>query len=89
MTQKTNPLDSPEAAALLKDPKKLKALLGAPETKAFLSLLQGKNGAELKAAAQKAKGGDAAALSQMLREFSQGGEGAEALRRLQSKLEQE
>ena len=62
----SNPLQSPEAAALLKNPSALKTLLGSPEAKQLLTMLNAQNNAGLKTAAQQAKAGDTTALMAMV-----------------------
>ena len=79
-----NPLQSPEAAALLKNPSALKTLLGSPEAKQLLTLLNAHTG--LKAAAQQAKAGDTAALMAMVNDVMNRPEGAKLMAQLQSKL---
>ena len=74
-----NPLQSPEAAALLKNPSALKTLLGSPEAKQLLTLLNAQHNTGLKAAAQQAKAGDTAALMNRP-------EGAKLMAQLQAKL---
>lgn len=86
MTQKTNPMQTGDAAALLKDPKRLKELLSAPETRRFMELLKRQNGSRLQSAAEAAKKGDSSALSDMLRQMSGSEEGAQAMAGLEKRL---
>ena len=75
-----NPLQSPEAAALLK------TLLGSPEAKQLLTLLNAQHNTGLKAAAQQAKAGDTAALMAMVNDVMNRPEGAQLMAQLQAKL---
>ncbi len=79
-----SPLDSPEAAALLRDPTALRGLLQSPETKQLLSLLQ-KQG-DLNTAAKEAKGGDISRLKAMLNQVSQSAQGGQVLSDLEQRL---
>lgn len=85
MTQKSNSASGGER--LLRDPKRLRELLAAPETKRLMALLKSQNGSQLRTAAQSAKNGDSSALSEMLRKLSDSREGAEAMQGLESRLE--
>lgn len=87
MTKASNPMESKEAAALLKDPQRLRELLTSPETRRLMALLKGQNGAQLRSAAEAAKAGNSSALSEMLQKMSQSREGAQALEGLSAKLE--
>ena len=87
MTQKMDPVQTPEAAALLKNPARLKALLQSPETKRLMELLSSRNGAGLKQAAEQARKGDSAALTEMLRQVTDSSEGATLVNQIQSNLE--
>ncbi|GEM_PF-3266588 len=87
MTQKTDPVHSPEAAELLKDPARLKALMQSPETRQLMQLLSSRNGSGLRQAAEQAKKGNSSALSEMLRQVTDSREGADLIGRLQSKME--
>lgn len=62
----SNPLNSPEAAALLKDKGALKKLLLSPEAKKHLSMLSSQDTSQLKSAAEQAKNGDTATLMSMV-----------------------
>ena len=85
MTQKTDPARS--ADALFRDPKQLRELLSAPETKRLMALLKSQNGPQLRAAAEAARQGDSSALSGMLHNLTGSAEGAAAVERLESRLE--
>lgn len=76
MAKNQNPLQSQEAAALLRDPARLKALLSSPETKLLMGLLRRQRG-DLNHAAQQAKQGDMSALNQMVSQLMNTKEGAE------------
>jgi hypothetical protein len=80
-------MESKEAAALLKDPQRLRELLTAPETRRFMALLKSQNGDQLRSAAEAAKQGNSRALSEMLQKMSQSQEGAQALEGLSAKLD--
>lgn len=80
------PLSSPKAAGLLQNKAALQALLAAPETRRLMQLLSRQNGAQLQTAAQRAKQGDTAALSEMLQSLGKTGDGSAALRELEEKL---
>lgn len=84
MTQKSN--SAPGGDALLRDPKRLRELLAAPETKRFLELLKSQNGSQLRTAAEAAKKGDSSALSEMLQRLTDSQEGSEAMKGLESRL---
>lgn len=75
MAKNQNPMQSQEAAALLKDTARLKALLTSPETKRLMNLLSRQKG-DLRQAAQAAKGGDFTGLSDLLRQVGNTEEGA-------------
>ncbi len=61
----SNPLNSPDAAALLKDKSALKAA-GLPEAKKLMSMLTAQDTGQLKSAAEQAKNGDTSALLSMV-----------------------
>lgn len=82
----SNPLQSPEAAALLKNPSALKTLLGSPEAKQLLTMLNAQNNAGLKTAAQQAKAGDTTALMAMVNDVMQRPEGAKLMAQIESKF---
>ena len=73
-------------AALLKNPSALKTLLGSPEAKQLLTLLNAQHNTGLKAAAQQAKAGDTAALMAMVNDVMNRPEGAQLMAQLQAKL---
>jgi hypothetical protein len=77
----------PKAAALLRNPAALKALLASPEARKLLTLLNEQNGANLHQAAQQAGAGNTAALSAMLKQLSQSAEGKAALDHLAGQIE--
>ena len=83
-----NPLQSPEAAALLKNPSALKTLLGSPEAKQLLTLLNAQHNTGLKAAAQQAKAGDTAALMAMVNGLMNTPEGGELVERISRQARQ-
>lgn len=83
MSQKFDVLQSPEAAELMKDTAKLKALLQSPETRRLMELLTAKNGDGLRRAAEQAKRGDTTALSGMMNQLTQSDEGARLVNQLQ------
>lgn len=85
-TSPSNPLQSPEAAALLKNPSALKSLLSSPEAKQLLSLLNAQHNAGLKSAAEQAKAGDTAALLSMVNDVMHRPEGAKLMAQFQSKF---
>ncbi len=86
MPQNIDMMNSPEAAALLKDKAALKALLNSPETKKLMSALSSKNGKQLRAAADQAKNGDISALSAMVNDFAASREGSMLLNKIQEGL---
>ena len=83
MEQKS-PLDSPEAAALLKDPTAIRSLLRSQETRQLIALLQQQG--DLNAAAQQARSGDIRTLQSMLGAVGQSKEGEQVLSSLEKKL---
>lgn len=56
-SSRSNPLNSPDAAALLKDKSALKKLLASPEAKKLMSMLTAQDTGQLKSAAEQAKNG--------------------------------
>ncbi len=74
MNQK--PLESPEAAALLKDQAALRKLLGSPETRKLIAMLQSQQGKNLQEAAEQAQAGDTSGLKSMLDGILSSPEGA-------------
>lgn len=85
MSHQNNPLHSKEAAALLKDTARLKALLSSPETKQLMGMLNRQNG-NLGQAAAKAKSGDLSALNAMLQQVMNTKEGAQLVNTMKKKL---
>lgn len=83
MPQNFDMMNTPEAAALLRDKAALKALLSSPETRRLMSALARKNGSALSTAAMQAKNGDIGALSAMVSEFAGSREGGELVRQFQ------
>lgn len=79
-----SPLNSPEAAALLRDPTALRGLLQSPETKKLISMLRQQG--DLSAAAQQAKSGNAGQLQAMLDQLGKSDEGGALLARLEQRL---
>ena len=80
----SNPMERPDAAALLKDPAALKGLLQSPETLRLMALLQRQG--NLQSAAQKAKAGDTQELQAMLSRLQSSPEGGDALTKMEEKL---
>lgn len=85
MTKNQSPLQTQEAAALLKDTARLKALLTSPETRKLMGLLSSQGG-DLKQAAQQAKSGDVSALTAMLQKVMNTSEGAELAEKLNKRV---
>ncbi len=86
MSQKNAFMNSPDAAALLKDQAALKTLLSSPETRRLMSALTKQNGAQLTAAAKQAKAGDTSALSAMVSNLAATQEGSRLLNQLEQSL---
>ncbi len=86
MSQNYDALRSDEAAALLGDREKLKALLQSPETRRLMELLRSQNGDELKDAAQQARQGDAAGLTAMMQKLMDTGEGAALVNQIEKQV---
>lgn len=80
----SDPMESPDAAALLKNPAALKGLLQSPETLRLMALLQRQG--NLQSAAQKAKAGDTQELQAMLSRLQSSPEGGDALAKMEEKL---
>ena len=78
----------PQAAQLLNDPGKLKALLGSPETQQLMALLNQGGGAGLQAAAKAAATGKPEALMGLLNQVMTTKEGAQAVEGLKKKTQQ-
>lgn len=85
MAMNQNPLQSGEAAALLRNPERLKALLSAPETRQLMGMLNRQKG-DLNLAAQKAQKGDLSSLSDMIGQLMNTREGAELAQQVQRKM---
>lgn len=83
----SNPLQSLEAAALLKKPGALKELLQSPEAKKLLTMLNASHNDRLQSAAKQAKSGDTAALMSMVNEVLQQPEGAALMEEIESKFQ--
>ncbi len=77
----------PQAAQLLSDPKNLKALLGSPETRKLMALLNQNAGSGLQAAAQAAAQGKPEALMGLLDQVMGSPEGAQAVEGLKKKTQ--
>ncbi len=86
MSQNYDALRSDEAAALLGDKEKLKALLQSPETKRLMELLRSQNGDKLKDAAQQARQGDAASLTALMPQLMDTGEGAALVSQIEGQI---
>jgi len=76
-----SPLDSPQAAGLLKNQAKLKSLLQSPDTKALMALLQ-RGGGDVQQAAKAAMGGDASQLQALLAQLTANPEGARLVEKI-------
>ncbi|MCQ2442958.1 MAG: hypothetical protein MJ077_07605 [Oscillospiraceae bacterium] len=85
MAKNQNPLQSKEAAALLRDPVRLKELLSSPETKKLMGLLSQQKGS-LDYAAQQAKKGDFSGLNEMVSQLISTKEGAELAQQMTKKV---
>lgn len=85
-SSRSNPLNSPDAAALLKDKGTLKKLLASSEARQLISMLAGQDGAKLKAAAEQAKNGDTAALTSMVNGIRERPEGAKLMQQIEQQL---
>lgn len=85
MAKNQNPLQSKEAAALLRDPVRLKELLSSPETKKLMGLLSQQKGS-LDYAAQQAKKGDFSGLNEMVSQLISTKEGAELAQQVTKKV---
>ena len=82
----SNPLNSPEAAALLKDKGALKKLLSSPEAKKLMSMLSSQDTSQLKSAAEQAKNGDTATLMSMVNGIMDRPGGAQLMRKFEQKF---
>lgn len=81
-------LNSPQAAALLKNKAALQSLLQSPDAIRLMQLLN-QQGGNLNAAARQARQGDTKAISSMLNSLTQTKEGAELVNRLSQNLNHE
>ncbi|MCI2107024.1 MAG: hypothetical protein LKK00_09995 [Intestinimonas sp.] len=75
-------LDSPEAAAFLKDKKRVQELIQSPETKALMELLNAQAGGSLKNAVNAAQKGDTTQLMGIMDRLMKDPKGAQAVKRL-------
>lgn len=82
--QAASPLELPQAKALLKDPTVLRTLLQSPQARQLIGLLQQQG--DLNDAAKRARGGDTAALQDMLRRVGETQQGSQVLSQLEGKL---
>lgn len=82
----SNPLRSPEAAALLRDRGALKKLLSSPEAKRLLEQLSPQDTARLRQAADRVRQGDTAALQSAAADLMARPESAALLRQLGGRL---
>ena len=78
-------LQGKEASRLMKDPSKLEKLRDAPETQRVFSMLSQTTG-DLEAAAQRAAQGDAAQLTDAIRQLMQDPEGAKLIQKMKDSL---
>ena len=85
-SSRSNPLNSPEAAALLKDKGALKKLLSSPEAKKLMSMLNTQDSGQLKSAAEQAKNGDTAALMSMVNGIMKRPDGAKLVEQIEQKF---
>lgn len=79
-------LDSPEAAAFLKNTKKVEELVHSPDTRALMDLLNEQAGGSLKGAVDAARTGDPSQLMDIMNRFMKDPRGAEAVNRLSQDL---
>ncbi|MEE3395647.1 MAG: hypothetical protein VZQ97_06985 [Candidatus Onthomonas sp.] len=85
MNQKSSsPLNSPEAAALFRDPTALRGLMQSQEARQLIALLQQQG--DLNAAAKEAKKGNVSQLQNMLSAVSQSSQGGQVLSQLEQRL---
>ena len=82
----SNPLQPPDAAALLRDRGALKKLLASPEAKRLLGLRSAQDAAQLRQAADRARQGDTAPLQSVARDLLRDPDSAALLRRLSGQL---
>lgn len=79
-------MKSPEAAALLKNKEALARIMGSPDTKALMEMLNRQAGSGLKGAANAAMKGDTSALTGILERLMQSKEGAEIVKRIHNSV---
>ncbi len=79
-------MSSPEASALLKDPSALTGLLGSPDTKKLMAMLNQSAGGDLKGAADAAMKGDASALMGLMQQVMGSKEGANLVDKIQKSV---
>ncbi len=85
-SSRSNPLNSRDAEALLKDKSALKNLLGSPEAKQLISMLATQGTGKLKSAAEQAKSGDPAALVSMVNGIMEQPGGAKLIQQIEQKF---
>ena len=78
-------LKGKEAAGLMKDPGKLEKLRDAPETRRIFDLLSRSTG-DLEGAAQRAAQGDAAQLTDAIRQLMRDPEGVRLIQKMKENL---
>lgn len=76
-------LNSPEAAALLKNKDSILGMMNSPDAKKLMQLLNQNAGGGLKTAADAAIKGDASALMGLMQQVMSSKEGAEVVERIQ------
>lgn len=86
MAKGNEPMNTPEAQALLRDTARLREALSSPEVRRLAELLNAGSGGGLRQAAQSAKAGDTAQLEQLMRGLSSTEEGARLIAQLQGRL---
>lgn len=79
-------LQSPQAAALLKNKAALQQLIQSQDAQRLVALLNSQSGGGLSNAAQQAGKGDPGALMSLVHQLSQSAEGAELMERLRQQL---
>lgn len=84
MAKNQNPGPMQEAAALLKDSAKLKAMLTSPEAKKLMTLLNSQKGS-MDQAARQAKQGDYSGVNQLFQQLMNTPEGAELAQKMEKK----
>ena len=85
-SSRSNPLNSPDAASLLKDKSALKKLLASPEAKKLMSMLTAQDTGQLKSAAEQAKNGDTSALLSMVNGLMERPGGAQLMQQIEQKF---